>query len=148
MIYLPVIVTTLYSLNNGVIKKSFVQHIPIVTKCQKITQLSLFSNHKIQPNLKPTDCRQCSVTQTKCNRGGSQFETQLSAKSQRGQCHAYSEVLKRQSSFYKRSLCCVQLGIKTKQKQEVLNNPQQDGAPLTSLTLHSNEGNRDKCSHS
>lgn len=30
MIYLPVIVTTLYSLNNGVIKKekSFVQHIP------------------------------------------------------------------------------------------------------------------------
>lgn len=31
MIYLPFIVTTLYSLNNGVIKKqkSFVQHIPM-----------------------------------------------------------------------------------------------------------------------
>ena len=42
MIYLPVIVTTLYSLNNGVIKKSFVQHIPIFTECQKIRELSLF----------------------------------------------------------------------------------------------------------
>lgn len=38
MIYLPVIITTLYSLNNGVIKKSFVQHIPIFTKCQKIVE--------------------------------------------------------------------------------------------------------------